>query len=64
MIVKLLTEHHLEFLRLKGGYTGWSESTHGKMSHCWKSRALAQLLIFIVLFFSVTDLATPEKMLQ
>ena len=27
MAVKLLTEHHLEFLSLKGGYTGWSEST-------------------------------------
>ena len=27
MIVKLLTEHHLEFLSLKGGYTGLSEST-------------------------------------
>ena len=28
--VKLLTEHHLEFLRLKGGCTGSSESTHVK----------------------------------
>ena len=27
MIVKLLTEHHLEFLSLKGGCKGWSEST-------------------------------------
>ena len=27
MIVKLLTEHHLEFLSLKGGCTGFSEST-------------------------------------
>ena len=27
MIVKLLTEHHLEFLSLKGGCTGSSEST-------------------------------------
>ena len=31
MIVKLLTEHHLECLSLKGGCTGWSESTHVKM---------------------------------
>ena len=37
MIVKLLTEHHFEFLSLKGGYTGSSESTHVKMPHCWKS---------------------------
>ena len=42
MIVKLLTEHHLEFLSLKGGYTGSSESTHVKMPHCWKSHAKAQ----------------------
>ena len=27
MIVKLLTEHHLEFQNLKGGCTGSSEST-------------------------------------
>ena len=44
MIVKLLTEHHLEFLSLKGGCTGSSESTHVKMPHCWKSHATAHLL--------------------
>ena len=43
MIVKLLTEHHLEFLSLKGGCRGSSESTLVKMSNCWKSQALAQL---------------------
>ena len=32
MIVKLLTEHHLELLSLKGGCTGSSESTLVKMS--------------------------------
>ena len=42
MIVKLLTEHHLEFLSLKGGCRGLSESTHVKMPHCWKSHATAQ----------------------
>ena len=42
MIVKLLTEHHLESLSLKGGCTGSSESTHVKMSNCWKCHALAQ----------------------
>ena len=41
MIVKLLTEHRLEFLSLKGGCRDWSESTHVKMPHCWKSYALA-----------------------
>ena len=44
MIVKLLTERHLEFLSLKGGCTGSSESTLIKMSNCWKSHALAHLL--------------------
>ena len=44
MIVKLLTERHLEFLSLKGCCTGSSESTLVKMSNCWKSRALAQLI--------------------
>ena len=38
MIAKLLTEHHLVFLSLKGGYKDSSESTHVKMPHCWKSR--------------------------
>ena len=48
MIVKLLTEHHLEFLNLKGGYRGSSESTHVKMPHFWKSHALAQLCELLV----------------
>ena len=39
MIVKLLTEHNLEFLSLTGGCTGLSESTHVKMPHCLKSHA-------------------------
>ena len=34
MINKLLTEHHFEFLILKGGFTGSSESTLVKMPHC------------------------------
>ena len=41
--VKLLTAHHLEFLGLKGGCTGSSESTLAKMPHCWKSHATACL---------------------
>ena len=41
MIVKLLTEHHLECLSLKGGRTGSSVSTLVKMPHCWKVHALA-----------------------
>ena len=44
MIVKLLTEYHLEFLSLKGGCTGSSESTLVKMPHCWKSPVVAHLI--------------------
>ena len=43
MIVKLLTEHHLEFLSLNGGCTGSSEPTLVNMPHCWKSHVTAQL---------------------
>ena len=43
MSVKLLTEHNLEFLSLKGGCTGSSETTLVKMTYCWKSRVIAQI---------------------
>ena len=49
MTVKLLTEHHLEFLGLTGGCTGSSESTLVKMPHCWKSHVTAQIMIFFSL---------------
>ena len=42
----LLTEQHLEFLSLKGGCTGWSESTLVEMSHCWKSHVTAHIVFF------------------
>ena len=41
MNIKLLTENDLEFLSLKGGCTGWSESTLMKIPHCWKSHVAA-----------------------
>ena len=44
MIVKLLTEYRLEFLSLKGGCRGSSDSTLVNMSNCWKSHATAQML--------------------
>ena len=47
MIAKLLNEHHLEFLSLKGGCRGSSESTLVKMSNCWKSHAAAQVYMQI-----------------
>ena len=52
--VKLLTKHHLEFLSLNGGCTGWSESTLVKMPHCWKSHVTAHLCLISYLSF-VTD---------
>ena len=45
MIVKLLTKHLLEFLSLKGGCRGLSESTLVKMSNCWKCHAAAQIVM-------------------
>ena len=50
MIVKLLTDHHLEFLSLKGGCRGSSESTLVKMPHCWKSHAVSRLCLFTGLY--------------
>ena len=46
MSVKLLTEHRLEFLSLKGGCTGSSESTLFKMPHCWKAHVATQFMIY------------------
>ena len=44
MSFKLLTEHHLEFLSLKGGCVGSSGSTLVKMTNYWKPHAEAQIL--------------------
>ena len=44
--VELLTEHHLEFLSLKGDCTGSSESTLVKMLHCWKSHVVAHIRLY------------------
>ena len=50
MNIKLLTEYHLEFLNLIGGYTGSSESIHVKMPHCWKWRVVAHIICSAVFF--------------
>ena len=42
MIVKLLIEHHLQFLNLKGGCGGSSGSAVVKKSNSWRSHAAAQ----------------------
>ena len=56
MSVKLLTEHHLEFLSLKGGCSGSSESALVKMPHCWKSHVMAHVS-------SYTDLQITVRLL-
>ena len=50
MTVKLLAEQHLEFLSLKGGCTGWSESILIKMPHCWKSHVTAPIYLQVYEF--------------
>ena len=45
MTVKLLTEQLLDFLCLKGGFTGSFESTLVKMPHCWISHVMAHLTL-------------------
>ena len=46
-----MTEHHLEFLNLKGGCAGLSESTLVKMPS-WKSRVAAHMVdpLYIFIF--------------
>ena len=48
MTVKLLTEHHLEFLSVKGCCTGSSASILFKMPHCWKSDVTADIFLFFL----------------
>ena len=43
MTFRLLIEHHLEFLSLKGGCEGLCESTFVEIPHCWKSHVTAQI---------------------
>ena len=66
MSVKLLTEHHLEFLSWIGGCTDSFESTHVKMPHCWKSSVTAQMIVlsfFIKKFFALALLIQQQIIL-
>ena len=56
-----MAEHHLEFLSLKGGCTGWSESTLVKIPHCWKSRVAAQLLKRNIISTSCSSLYWTQR---
>ena len=44
-----MTEQHLEFLSLKGGCTGSSESTLVKIPHCCKSHVSAHMSLKTIL---------------
>ena len=48
--VKLVTEQLLEFLCLKGGCAGSSESTLVKMPHYWKPHTAAHIQNLILFF--------------
>ena len=50
MFVKLLAEHHLEFLSSAGGCGGSFESTLVKMSNCWKSQSTALMILLINIY--------------
>ena len=50
MSVKLLTEHHLEFLSLKGGCTDSPESTFVKIPHCCKSHVATQINMHLLVW--------------
>ena len=55
MTVKLLTEHHLEFISLKGSSTGSFETTLGKMPHCWKSHVTAHIIFQMPNLFQIIN---------
>ena len=61
MTVKLLAERHLEFLSLKGGGTGSSESTLVKMSHCWKSHVVAQISLMMELILQKKKVRVDKR---
>ena len=74
MSVKLLNEHHLEFLSLEGGCTGSYESTHVEMPYCCKSHALAHFIrsqanlnrkaksnLFTGLYFTIAHWSGPPR---
>ena len=54
MSVKLLSEQHLEFLSLKGGFTCLSESTHIKMQTLLE--ITCRCSFFLLQFFAYQDL--------
>ena len=64
MNVKLLTEHHLEFLSFKKCCTGSSVSTLVKMPHCWKSHVVAQHEILVIIAYGQMPLINTHACLS
>ena len=64
MIVKLLIEHHLEFLSLTEDCRGPSESTLVKMSNCWKSHAAAHIIQCIIIMLVLNYLNLGKKLIE
>ena len=63
MSAKLLAEHHLRFLSLKGGCTCSSESTLVKMPHCWESHATAHFnVVYCMVCVSVWEVDQQASM--
>ena len=63
MTIKLLTEHHLEFLSLKGGCTGSSEFTHVKMLEitCCGSYGLAHKILVLIAYVQMPLIKTHAE---
>ena len=64
MTVKLLAKQHLEFLSLKGGCTGRSESILSKMPHCWILHVAAHIVFLsLKIVFVLANNADPRSSL-
>ena len=64
--INLLNEHHLEFLHVKGGYTGSSEATLAKMSFCWKSPLTTHAIIrdYLMAFWLSLEVSTRDPIIS
>ena len=64
MTAKLLTEHHLEFLSLKGGCIALYETTLVKIPHCWKSHVAAHFFCYLKRWKPGLEVIKPEYSLR
>ena len=60
MTVKLLTEHHLEVLSLKGDCTGSPESTLIKVRDCWEITCRGSIVIITNTLNWVCNLSSQQ----